>query len=267
MDKIGSNTYSVIETLKGSELNGYKYIHPLAKEFSFQRGLRYGHRVVMSGQYVNLEEGTGLVHTAPGHGHEDFKVGKDTGLPAISPVKIDGTYNKNCGKFSGMYVKDADDLIIQELEKQGLLLHREKVTHDYPHCWRCESPLLLISLPQWFFKVTQIRDKLIEENKKVNWYPDWAGDRFHNWLESLGDWPISRQRYWGIPLPIWICEECNEVKVIGSRKELKKVPKDFHKPYIDKVTLECERCDGKMRRIPDVLDVWFDSGVCSWASI
>jgi len=267
MDKFGVETYSVLETLTGRELNGYKYLHPLADYFTFQRRLKKAHRVVMSDQYVNLEEGTGLVHTAPGHGQEDFKVGQETGLPAVSPVKLNGTFDERCGKFSGMFVKDADSIILEQLEKRGLLLHKEKIRHDYPHCWRCESPLLLISLPQWFFKVTTIRDKLMEENQKVKWYPSWAGQRFHNWLESLGDWPISRQRYWGIPLPIWVCEKCEEVKVVGSRNELKKIPKDFHRPHIDKVTLKCEKCEGTMKRVPDVLDVWFDSGVCSWASL
>ena len=267
MDKIETETYSVLEIYKGRDLNGLKYLHPLAKYFPFQRHLKYAHRVVLSDQYVNLEEGTGLVHTAPGHGQEDFKVGQETGLPALSPVNIDGTYDYRCGRFSGMFVKDADEKILKILEKRGLLLHKEKVRHDYPHCWRCGSPLLLISLPQWFFRVTKMRDKLINENKKVKWYPSWAGQRFQNWLESLGDWPISRQRYWGIPLPIWICKKCKEVKVIGSRKELSRIPKDFHRPYIDKVTLKCDKCKGTMRRVEDVLDVWFDSGVCSWASL
>ncbi len=267
MDKIGTETYSVLETLNGRDLNGYQYFHPLAKYFGFQRRLKRGHRVVMSDQFVNLDEGTGLVHTAPGHGHEDFKVGQETGLPAVSPVKIDGTYDDRCGRFAGMFVKHADERILKILEKKGLLLYKEKIKHDYPHCWRCGSPLLLISLPQWFFKVTKMRDKLMEENKKVNWYPTWAGQRFHNWLESLGNWPISRQRYWGIPLPIWVCNKCEEVKVVGSRKELSRIPKDFHRPYIDKVTLKCDECEGTMRRVEDVLDVWFDAGVCSWASL
>lgn len=267
MDKLNVETYSVIETLKGRDLSGYEYLHPLADFFEFQKNLSNAHRVVLSDQYVNLEEGTGLVHTAPGHGQEDFKVGQETGLPAMSPVNIDGTYDNRCGKFSGVFVKKADALILEELEKRGLLLYKEKIKHEYPHCWRCESPLLLISLPQWFFKVMEMRNKLIEENKKVNWYPSWAGQRFNNWLESLGDWPISRQRYWGIPLPIWVCEKCQDVKVIGSRKELKKIPKDFHRPHIDKVTLKCQKCGGKMKRVPDVLDVWFDSGVCSWVSL
>ena len=267
MDKLETETYSVLETLKGRDLTGVKYLHPLADHFPFQRRLKYAHRVVLSDQYVNLDEGTGLVHTAPGHGQEDFKVGQETGLPAVSPVNINGTYDDRCTKFSGMFVKDADRLILEELENRGLLLHKEKIRHNYPHCWRCGSPLLLISLPQWFFRVIKMRDRLIEENKKVNWYPTWAGQRFQNWLESLGDWPISRQRYWGIPLPIWVCDNCEDIKVVGSRKELSRIPKDFHRPHIDKVTLKCQKCKETMRRVPDVLDVWFDSGVCSWASL
>jgi isoleucyl-tRNA synthetase len=267
LKKISIENYTILEKLKGTDLEGLEYIHPFADIFTFQKRLKNAHRVVLSDQFVTLEDGTGLVHTAPGHGQEDYKVGLETGLPAVSPVNLNGTFDDTCGKYSGMYVKDADSLIIQELQDRGLLLHQEKIKHEYPHCWRCESPLLLISLPQWFFKVTKIRDKLIEENKKVNWFPSWAGQRFHNWLESLGDWPISRQRYWGIPLPIWICEKCNEVKVIGSRNELEKIPKDFHRPYIDDVTLKCSKCNGQMKRVSDVLDVWFDSGVCSWASL
>jgi isoleucyl-tRNA synthetase len=267
MDKAGIDNYNIIETVNGRDLNGYEYLHPLADLFPFQQTLKNAHRVVLSDQYVTLEDGTGLVHTAPGHGQEDYKVGLETGLPALSPVRINGTFDDTCGKYSGIYVKDADNQIIQELENRGLLIHQEKITHEYPYCWRCESPLLLISLPQWFFKVTSIRDKLMEENMKVQWHPNWAKQRFHNWLESLGDWPISRQRYWGIPLPIWICEKCNEIKVIGSRKELSKVPEDFHRPYIDKIIMKCSKCKGTMKRVPDILDVWFDSGVCSWASL
>jgi len=266
LEKVGIKEYQILEALKGKQLEGLKYEHPLFDLFPFQKKLKNAHRVVLSDQFVTLEEGTGLVHTAPGHGQEDYRVGLETGLPAPSPVKMDGTFDENCGKFSGLFVKDADPQIIDELKNRGLLFHEEKITHDYPLCWRCDSPLLLISVPQWFFKVTAIRDKLIEENKKIKWTPAWAGQRFQNWLESLGDWPISRQRYWGIPLPIWVCEKCNKVKVIGSRKDLPKVPKDFHRPYIDKIILKC-KCGGKMKRVPDILDVWFDSGVCSWASL
>jgi len=266
MNKIGIKDYKILETLTGNHLKGLKYEHPLADIFQFQGKLSNAHRVVLSDQFVSLDEGTGLVHTAPGHGSEDYRVGLETGLPAVSPVKMDGTFDESCGKYSGIFVKDADRGIIQELKERNLLLFEETIKHDYPICWRCDSPLLLISIPQWFFKVTAIRDRLIEENNKIKWTPDWASQRFQNWLESLGDWPISRQRYWGIPLPIWICEKCDNITVIGSRKELPKIPKDFHRPYIDEINLKC-KCGGAMRRVPDVLDVWFDSGVASWASL
>ena len=266
MKKVGIKDYKILETKVGKDLENLKYEHPFADEFKFQQVLTNAHRVVLSDQFVSLEEGTGLVHTAPGHGEEDYKVGLETGLPLVSPVKIDGTFDETCGKYAGMFVKDADKLILQELRKKGLLLHEETIEHDYPICWRCNTPLLQISIPQWFFRVTAIRDKLIEENKKIKWNPPWASQRFQNWLENLGDWPISRQRYWGIPLPIWVCEKCENIRVIGCREELPKIPKDFHRPYIDEITLKCE-CGGNMKRIPDVLDVWFDSGVASWASL
>ncbi len=268
LQKVGVKEYYVFETFHGRKLKGLEYEHPLADIFNFQKNLKGAHRVILSEQYVNLEDGTGLVHTAPGHGQEDYKIGLEEGLPTVSPVGMDGKFDDTCGEFSGIFVKDADRMIIQKLSGRGLLLKEEKVTHDYPFCWRCQSPLLLISVPQWFFKVTAMRKRLVGENKKINWVPGWAGERFHNWLESLGDWPISRQRYWGIPLPIWVCSSCENTEVIGSREELPSVPKDFHRPHIDEVTWTCRKC-GKcvMKRVPDVLDVWFDSGVASWASI
>lgn len=265
--KAGIKNYEIVETLKGKELEGLRYEHPLLDLFPFQKELSNAHRVVLSERYVTLEEGTGLVHSAPGHGKEDYEVGKANGLPVVCHVRMDGKFDEACGKFAGMYVKDADKLIVEELRKRGLLFHVEAIVHEYPHCWRCKSPLLLLAVEQWFFRVTGMREKLLEESEKVEWVPDWAGKRFRNWLESLGDWPISRQRYWGIPLPIWVCENCKEVKVIGSRDELPFELADFHKPAIDEVRLRCENCNGPMKRIPEVLDVWFDSGVASWASL
>jgi isoleucyl-tRNA synthetase len=266
MKEAGVKDYEIIEILKGKELKDLQYEHPLAGLFPFHEKLRNAWRVVLSEKYVSLEEGTGLVHCAPGHGKEDFEVGVENNLPAPSPVKMDGCFNEECGKFSGKYVKDADKEIIEELRKRGALFFEGKITHDYPLCWRCDTPLLLVLIPQWFFRITQMREKLLKENEKINWVPDWAGKRFKNWLESLGDWPISRQRYWGIPLPIWECEKCGRIKVVGSRKELPKKLKDLHKPAIDEVYLKC-KCGGRMRRVPDVLDVWFDSGVAPWASL
>jgi len=266
MSKVGISDYEVVEAMKGKDLEGLKYDHPLQDIFLFQLRLKNAHRVVLSDQYVTLDEGTGLVHTAPGHGREDYEVGVKEGLPLINPLKLNGKFNEESGKFAGVFAKDADKMVIEELKNRNALLHEENITHDYPMCWRCNSPLLQMAVPQWFFKVTAIRDKLISENKKINWVPKWAGQRFQNWLESLGDWPISRQRFWGTPLPIWICESCEAIKVVGSRKELPKVPKDFHKPYIDEIILKC-KCGGDMRRVPDVMDVWFDAGVASWASL
>ncbi len=264
--KVGIEDYDIIEIFKGRKLEGLKYDHPLSDEFEFQKKLSGAHRVILSDQYVTLDTGTGLVHTAPGHGQEDYKVGIENGLPVVSPVKMNGTYNDECGKFAGIFVKHADKLIIKNLREKGLLLREETITHDYPQCWRCNSLLLQLSVPQWFFRVTEIREKLIEENEKVSWYPSWAKQRFRNWLESLGDWPISRQRYWGIPLPIWTCKKCDKVRVVGSAKELGKAVKDLHRPYIDEVKLKCA-CGSQMERIKDVLDVWFDSGLAAWASI
>jgi isoleucyl-tRNA synthetase len=269
MKKFGFEKYKVFETFTGDKLKGLAYEHPLADEFKFQHGLKNAHRVVLSEQFVTLEEGTGLVHTAPGHGQEDYKVGKEEGLPVVNPLNMDGTFGEGSGKYTGVFAKTADKMIVDDLKHRGALLAEEKVKHDYPMCWRCESPLLMMAVPQWFFRVTEIRQKLLEENAKINWVPEWAGQRFRNWLESLGDWPISRQRYWGIPLPIWVCEneKCDNIKVIGSAKELPKVPKDLHKPYIDQITMHCAKCGGTMRRVPDVLDVWFDSGAAPWASL
>ena len=268
MSKFSIKDYKIVESLKGKQLEGLQYKHPLSGLLPFHADLKNIHRVVLSDQYVSLEEGTGLVHTAPGHGKEDYEVGMKNNLPAVNPLKLDGTFDEIAGKYSGMYAKDADATIIQDLKDKNALIFEEKITHDYPLCWRCHYPLLQMAVPQWFFRVTKMRDKLLKENKKLNWIPPWAGQRFKNWLESLGDWPISRQRYWGIPLPIWICDSCQNVKVIGSREELPKIPKDFHKPYIDEIQWACKKCSkGTMKRVSDVLDVWFDSGVAPWASL
>ncbi|RLJ02201.1 MAG: isoleucine--tRNA ligase, partial [Candidatus Aenigmatarchaeota archaeon] len=264
MELGGIEDYEVIERFEGKKLEGLRYEPVL--EFDFQKDLNNGFRVVMSERFVSTDEGTGLVHTAPGHGKEDYQVGRENGLPVVSPVRINGTFDESVGKYSGKFVKAADKEIINELNEKGLLFHSGELFHDYPHCWRCDSPLLLISVEQWFLGITKIRDKLIEENQKVNWVPEFAKQRFHNWLNSLGDWPVSRQRYWGIPLPIWECESCGEIKVIGSAEELPEKPKDLHRPYIDEVTLKC-KCGGLMRRVKDVMDVWFDSGLASWASL
>ncbi len=261
--------YKVLREFPGKELEGMEYFAPLEKYIEFPN-LKKAYKVILSERYVNLEEGTGLVHTAPGHGKEDFDEGTKHDLPLVCPVEISGLMTKEAGKYAGKRAREVDQEIVRDLEDLGLLVYKHPYTHDYPICWRCDTPLLMINVPQWFFRVTAIRKKLLQENKKVKWIPKWAGERFKDWLENLSDWPVSRQRYWGIPLPIWECE-CGEKEVIGSFSELKKKSGlkkeiDFHRPEIDNVKIKC-KCGKEMTRVKDVLDVWFDSGVCTWASL
>jgi len=262
--------YTIRREFPGAELEGLRYEGPLHDRLRLP-DMPGAYRVILSDRYVNLEDGTGLVHTAPGHGKEDFDAGTRAGLPAICPVDTSGTLTAEAGKYAGKKARVVDEEIIRDLEESGMLVYKHGYTHDYPMCWRCDTPLLQVGVPQWFFKVTAVRDKLLSENAKVNWVPQWAGQRFSDWLENLGDWPVSRQRYWGIPLPIWECG-CGSIEVIGSFAELKRRAGlreeiDFHKPAIDRVRLKCGSCGGEMARVPDVLDVWFDSGVCTWASL
>jgi len=220
-----------------------------------------------------MSEGTGAVHTAPGHGEEDFEVGTKYGLPAFSPVDPSGRFTKEAGKYAGLSVRDANRVIIKDLQAKNLLWREEIIEHSYPHCWRCKTALILRATDQWFVKVTAIKEKMLSENQKVRWVPEWAGSkRFHDWLEGARDWVISRQRYWGVPLPVWTCEKCGEHTVIGSKAELIKLaihpPKEFelHRNGVDKIEVRC-KCGGNARRESDILDVWMDSGTASWASL
>lgn len=250
--------WKVSNQYHGSRLEGLRYKHPFDDLLSF----KFDRKIVLSSEYVSMEEGTGLVHSAPGHGEEDYKVGIKYGLPTFSFVDDAGQYIDVGERFKGKVAREMNDEIIEILKNRGLLFRHETIEHSYPTCWRCKSPLIYRSTHQWFITITEFKDKMIEEAQKIKWVPEFAMKRFVNFLKDSPDWCISRQRYWGIPLPIWKCEKCGEVKIIDSLDNIE----DPHRPYIDKITFKCEKCGGVMKRVPDVLDVWFDSGNAVWAS-
>ncbi|MFW9830308.1 MAG: isoleucine--tRNA ligase [Candidatus Thorarchaeota archaeon] len=270
-----NKSYELVEEFKGSKLKGLRYEHPLLdevpKQKEFHRDSEKVHSVVLSEEYVTLEQGTGLVHMAPGHGPQDFEVGEQEGIPIFCPVTFSGTFSKEGGKYAGMKVQEASEVVLTDLRRKGLLVHQDTIEHEYAHCWRCGSPLVFLATDQWFLRVSKLRDDIIAKNKTIRWVPDWAGHTwFRNWVKNLRDWCISRQRYWGAPLPIWICNKCDHFEVIGSSEELeaktKKPIENFHRPWIDEITWPCSKCKGTMTRVRDVLDVWLDSGVAPWAS-
>jgi len=257
--------YTVLERVGGNSLIGTEYASPLAGHVPRQTEIR--HRVVAA-DYVTLEN-TGLVHIAPGHGWDDYLVGIREGLEVFCPVDSGGCFTPEAGAFADMYVRDANDLVIDTLG--GYLLARRTITHRYGHCWRCKTPIIYRATAQWFLKATEIREPMLAEIAKVKWYPEWAGSaRFHDFVRDSRDWCISRQRYWGIPIPIWQCEECGEHTVIGTVAELEERSgtevADPHRPYVDEIVIPCP-CGGEMRRVADIFDVWFDSAVASWATL
>lgn len=231
---------------------------------------------IYAGDFVTTEDGTGVVHIAPAFGEDDMRLGKENKLPFVQHVAMDGSFKEELGELAGLNVKpienpQATDVeIIKYLAKKGLLFHKEKFEHSYPHCWRCDTPLINYATSSWFVAVTKIKGRMLELAKNINWSPaNMKEGRFGKWLEGARDWSISRQRFWASVMPIWVCEECGEKKVFGSVAELEKLSgekiDDLHKHIVDKITFECEKCKGKMKRVPDVLDTWFDSGSMPYA--
>ena len=269
----GVKSYEIVGRAKGADLVGTTYVHPLEPKVPYLRDLKgeWIHKAVAS-DAVEAEH-TGLVHTAPGHGPEDFDLGQRLGLPAFSPVDEHGRFVPDAGAYAGLHVREANPRIVEDLKAQHALFAEETVTHSYGHCWRCKTPILYRATVQWFLKATDVKGRMLEEIARVKWYPDWAGSaRQSGWTENLKDWCVSRQRYWSAPLPVWRCDKCSAWTVVGSVDELRAgrgyTPgMNLHRPWIDAVSLTCDKCDGEMHRVKDVLDVWFESGVASWASL
>ncbi len=257
----------IVERFEGSELVGTRYEAP----FDFIPGSEYGPKghTVLPAEFVSADEGTGLVHTAVAFGEDDFRLGEQQGLNVINPVRLDGTYDERIGPYAGRWVKDADQDLIEDLRSRDRLLRAELYEHSYPHCWRCGTPLLYYAKPSWYIATSQLKDRLLASNETVSWYPEHVKHgRFGNWLEGNVDWALSRERYWGTPLPIWRCPR-DHVHAVGSLTELAQLSgtrlDDPHRPFVDEVTFPCPHCDGQMRRVEEVIDVWFDSGSMPFA--
>ena len=264
-DSVLEDDYEVLEEMTGKDLEFIEY-EQLIPVINVEEKAFY----VTVGDYVTTEDGTGIVHTAPAFGEDDYNTGLRYKLPVVNPVSEQGKFLET--PWKDRFVMDADPDIIQWLRENEKLYKKQKMEHNYPHCWRCHTPLLYYAKPSWYIEMTKLKDQLIENNNGVNWYPDYVGEkRFGNWLENLNDWAISRSRYWGTPFPVWKCD-CGHVTSVGSRAELiEKSIEDIdmdielHRPYVDNIHLKCEKCNGTMTREKDVVDVWFDSGAMPFA--
>ena len=267
----GEKAYEVLETYKGTDLE-YKAYEPLfacAGEAAAKQKKKA--HFVTCDNYVTMSDGTGIVHIAPAFGEDDSRIGRNYELPFVQFVDGQGNLTKET-PYAGVFVKKADSMVLTDLDKEGKLFDAPKFEHDYPHCWRCDTPLIYYARESWFIKMTAVKDDLIRNNNTINWIPESIGKgRFGDWLETVQDWGISRNRYWGTPLNIWQCE-CGHMHSIGSRQELFEMSGDeraktveLHRPYIDEITLKCPECGGEMHRVPEVIDCWFDSGAMPFA--
>jgi len=263
----GEEPVKVVTRFKGKALKGKRY-QPLYTFLPVEKKAFY----VVLADYVTTEDGTGFVHIAPAFGAEDMAVGLEYDLPLLMTVADDGTFVPAVRPWAGVFVKEADPKIIDDLHARGLLLRSEKYTHTYPFCWRCGTPLLYYARPTWYIRTSQYKDRMVELNNTINWYPGHIkSGRFGNWLENNIDWALGRERYWGTPLPVWECTGCHHQHAIGSVAELSELAGrdlselDLHRPYVDEITFACQECGAKMKRVPELIDVWFDSGSMPYA--
>ena len=258
----GEEKIRIVERFKGKHLKGRQY-RPL---FTFLPPDKPAHFVIMA-DFVTTDDGTGLVHIAPAFGADDMNMALEHNLPVLMTVAPDGKFIPEVRSWAGVFVKEADPSIIEDLARRGLLFHAGTYTHTYPFCWRCDTPLLYYARPTWYIRTSQFKDRLVALNDDINWYPGHIKNgRFGNWLSNNVDWALGRERYWGTPLPVWECEDCHHQDCVGSVAELsEKAGKDLsdldlHRPYVDEIRWRCEKCGGKMQRVPELIDVWFDSG-------
>ena len=266
--------YTILEEIKGKNLEGLEYIHPMEKDIKEFKILKAKypkiHTVLLSNIYVTLDTGTGLVHTAPGCGPEDYEVGYDNNIPPFNPINELGIFPKDFGELSGWVAKKDDNKFIKKMVEDEVIIGKQKIEHDYAHCERCHNPVIFRATKQWFFKIEDLKERMLKLNKKIYWIPESINNSYISWLQNLRDNSITKQRFWGTPLPIWRCNNCNEYKIIDTKKEIINLSgkdiKNLHRPWIDEVELNCQ-CGGKMKRIPDILDVWLDSGVASFACL
>ena len=260
------------EQLKGRDLEGITYQAPFGNELFEDKTNQYLHAVLLA-DYVTTEDGTGIVHQSPAFGAEDMQVCRKYGLPVINPVKADGHFESYVSLVAGQFFKKADKDIVKDLKKRELLFKELAYEHQYPHCWRCHTPLMYYAQPSWYIKTTSIKNELMRENENTNWYPSTIKyGRYGDWLNNNIDWALSRNRYWGTPLPIWICEEKHQTAV-GSLKELSELSgrdvsnTDPHRPFVDDITINCPKCKNKAKRVPEVIDCWYDSGAMPFAQL
>jgi isoleucyl-tRNA synthetase len=265
--------FDILSEFKGDKLEGLEYVHPLHDDLKQQydkikQKSPKAHTIWLSEEYVDTSAGTGLVHSAPGCGPEDYEVGQKYKVGPFNELNEKGQF-ENMSIFNGLTAKKDDNKFIECFKEKGFLIETSDVEHEYAHCWRCHKPVVFRTTEQWFMKIEDLVENMIQSNEKVKWVPDFATKGFDQWVSGLKDNSISRQRFWGAPVPIWECDSCKNVIVIESREELKKlkadkIPDDLHRPWIDEVTISCPKCKKSMKRVPDVIDVWIDSGTASW---